>query len=317
MADTARSEYDESPSAAGGTTPDPPTPAETEATQTAMADSEMAQTEAPGASDEADADGSGAAAADPAEAAASTSPIVFVLGSPRSGTSITYYAMREVFGLTGRGEGHVMPVFQRILHEHYRHAVRFHANGQGTLAQSLDVAAFRAHVALYIRAFYEKHYGPDGWVDKTPGAEAILGGPLIRTAFPDARIIVTRRTGIEVIQSYRRKFDAGFEDSCRAWSQCMTSIMRLREMRVPILEVDQYDFTNHPAEVGEAIATHLGQPARATALGEFLGERRAEQSSHHDWTRRLTLADVDWSDAERAAFLQICGDTMDQFDYPM
>lgn len=244
-------------------------------------------------------------------------PIVFILGSPRSGTSITYYAMREVFGLVGRGEGHVMPVFQRIVHEHFRHATRFQGEGDGTLAKCLDVQGFRAFIAGYVRDFYTRHYGASGWVDKTPGAEALSGGPLIRTAFPSARLIVTRRTGIEVIQSYRRKFSAGFEDSCRAWALCMNALTRLREMGIPFLEVDQFDFTNGPAAVAEAMAAHLGQPERGAALGAFLAERRTDQISEHDWRRRLTLADVDWSAGERAFFEQSCGEAMRAFDYPM
>jgi hypothetical protein len=61
---------------------------------------------------------------------------VFVIGSPRSGTSITYYAMREVFDLPGRGESHVIPVFQRVIHTFFRYAQDF--AGSGVLAGELS-----------------------------------------------------------------------------------------------------------------------------------------------------------------------------------
>lgn len=242
--------------------------------------------------------------------------VVFILGSPRSGTSITYYAMREIFGLPGKGEGHVLPIFQRMLHEHWKYAQEF-AVRDGTLAQHLDHAAFRAQIIEYVRGFYASRYPGGGFVDKTPGAEAILGAPLIRAAFPTARILVTRRTGIEVVQSYRRKFAAGFADAARAWAACMTAMQRTREAKVETLELDQFDYTNAPREVAAEIAAHLGQPERAAPLATFLAERRTDQMSGHDWRQRLTLADIDWSVEERAVFEELCGPAMRAFGYPM
>lgn len=243
-------------------------------------------------------------------------PTVFVLGSPRSGTSITYYAMREVFGLPGKGEGHVLPVFQRVLHEHWKYAQDF-APRDGTLAQHLDHGGFRANIIEFVRAFYAARYPAGGFVDKTPGAEAILGAPLIRAAFPSARILLTRRTGIEVVQSYRRKFAAGFGDACRAWAACMTALQRTREAKVELLELDQFDYTNAPREAAAEIAAHLGSPDRAAALAGFLAERRTDQMSGHDWRRRLTLDEVDWSLDERRLFEDLCGPAMRAFGYPM
>lgn len=242
--------------------------------------------------------------------------IVFVLGSPRSGTSITYYAMREVFGLPGKGEGHVLPVYQRMLHEHRRYVAEFATRG-GTLAQALDHASLRVTLIEHLRAFFAAQY-PDGtFVDKTPGAEAILGAPLIRAAFPTARILLTRRTGIEVVQSYRRKFDAAFADACKAWAACMTALQRTREAKVEALELDQFDYTNAPDAVAAEIATHLGRPEAAGPLAMFLAARRTDQLSGHDWRRRLTLAETDWSAEDRAVFEQHCGPAMQAFGYPM
>lgn len=241
-------------------------------------------------------------------------PVVFILGSPRSGTSITYYAMREIFGLPGRGEGHVLPIFQRVLHEHWKYAQDF-AKRDGTLAQSLDHTTFRAGIIEYLRGFYAARYPGGGFVDKTPGAEAILGAPLIRATFPGARILLTRRTGIEVVQSYRRKFDAGFADACRSWAACMTALQRTREAKVEILELDQFDYTNAPREVAAEIAAFLGQPDRAAPFATFLAERRTDQISGHDWRQRLTLADVDWSGEERQVFEEMCGPAMRAFGY--
>jgi len=241
---------------------------------------------------------------------------VFVLGPPRSGTSITYYAMREVFGLPGWGESHVMPIFQRMFHQFFLYAKSF-KNLNGNLAGELVPPDFRRHMLVYVRDFYRKHYREGRWVDKTPGAEAILGLQMIQDAFPDARVVVTRRTGVEVVQSFRRKFASGFLDACHAWSNSMSAILTVREGGGTFVEIDQFELTNEPDRVSERIANYLGYTDRTQELARFFAERRTDQRSDHDWRQRLTLDGVNWSEEEKSDFVRVCGDLMKTFQYPV
>ena len=241
---------------------------------------------------------------------------VFILGPARSGTSITYHAMREVFGLPGDGEGHVIPIFQRVIHEYYRYSMDFRET-KGVLARRLDTASFRNHVYDFVRRTYYSIYPDRAWVDKTPGSEALVGVELILSAFPEAKIILTTRTGVEVVESFRRKFSRSFEDACRVWADCMRAAQMVRDREFPILEVDQYDLTNEPALAASRIARFLGRSEKEADLARFFSDRRVEKSSTHDWTRRQTLSNVDWSDDEKAIFTEICGDWMGRLGYPI
>jgi hypothetical protein len=241
---------------------------------------------------------------------------VFIVGSARSGTSITYFAMREVFGLVGRGESHVFPIFQRIVHMFFEYRQKFE-NVQGVLAGELNVRIFKDYLFVYIRDLYSKAYKSDSFVDKTPGAEAIRGCGLILGAFPDARIIMTRRNGIEVVKSFQSKFGTSFEDACRAWSQCALASAQIRDAHPDILEIDQYDLTNAPEETALKIAEHLDRPEKAKELAMFFATRRVEKLSDHDWRRRLTLADVDWPEEAKETFRRICGEQMHELGYAL
>ena len=79
---------------------------------------------------------------------------VFILGCARSGTPITYYAMREVFGLPGTGESHVMPIFQRVLRDFGTYQRHFSDTDPRVLAASLPPTEFRRHMIEYIRKFF-------------------------------------------------------------------------------------------------------------------------------------------------------------------
>ena len=240
---------------------------------------------------------------------------VFILGCARSGTSITYYAMREIFGLPGAGESHVMPIFQRILRDFSAYQRNFADTDHRVLAASLPPTDFRHHVIEYIRQFYADKYPEGSWVDKTPGAEALVGAPLIRETFPQARLICTKRNGVEVVQSFRAKFSSDFAAACQAWALSMSALLKARETNSNILEVDQFDMTNSPDQVAARVSNYLEMPKKRDALAAFLRDKRTDQLSSHDWRRRLTVADTDWSQDERALFANTSGELMQTFGY--
>jgi Sulfotransferase family len=238
---------------------------------------------------------------------------VFILGPPGVGTSLTYLAMREVFGLPGAGEGHVVTIFDQMLRLHEAHVAKF--ADLPVLASRLQLEPFQHLLHDYARHFYADAYPDGSFVDKSPGAPA--AAQLILTLFPDARILLTRRTGIEFVSSHR----ARFEQACRLWTRAMADTVALRELppelRQAVLELDQIDLTDDPEHAATRIAGHLGRPEQAAELARFFVDRPASQKSGHDSVKRLTLADSGWSDADRATFVRECGPMMDALGYPM
>ena len=246
----------------------------------------------------------------------STKLKVFILGSPRSGTSITYHAMRTVFGLPGMGESHVIPVFQRMIHLFYNYALEFQ-DVEGVLARNLDTQSFKLAIADYVQAFYSQRYTGGSWVDKTPGAEAILGAELVAQVFPAAKFLLLRRNGVEIVQSALKKFEVSFPEACRGWANCMETAELLRSRPVDILELDQFELSNAPETAAKKITAYLGRPEKEAELTAFFNEQRVDKTSDHDWRRRMTLDDVDWTAEQKALFEDLCGDWMRQAGYPL
>lgn len=241
---------------------------------------------------------------------------VFILGPARSGTSVLFLALHEVFGLNGEGESHVIPAFQRAVHSFamYREGL----NGAApVLAHALDIRAFRRHVIDYIRHFYDEVFAGGGFVDKTPGAEAIAGAALIREAFPEALIIITRRNGIEKVQSHVRKFHSDFEQACLAWTACMQAIEEVRPVVPDLLEIEHRDLVTAPEQVANRLAFRLRRPDRAGALADFLRNNRIDSLSQQGWGQPLTLGSVDWDEAGKQIFRRICGPAMQRFGYTL
>ena len=241
---------------------------------------------------------------------------VFILGSERSGTSITYYAMRHVFALPGPGESHVFPIFVRMIHQYQLYADDFRQAGRRELAARLDTRSLRTAFSEFLRDFYSRQYPNGEWVDKTPGAGAISGATMIYDTFPDAKIILTKRTGVEVVQSFRAKFSTNFDVACKIWLNCTLAAERAIADHPEILVIDQYQIANQTVRTAEEIAERLGRPEKAKALADFFATNHTDQMSTHAWDHRLTAEEAGWNQQEKEIFEATCGETMRRLGYP-
>lgn len=227
---------------------------------------------------------------------------VFILGPARSGTSILFLALQSVFEMSGLGEGHVFPIFQRMHFAYYEYVRQF-LGQEGVLASRLDVTDLKTRMIATIRRFYFDQFAGSPFIDKTPGVEALTSANLIKLAFPGAKIIVTNRNGVEVVESYRRKFKADFRDACLEWARCAKEIARLKISMPEALILDQNVMRATPEIVAEKIAGHLGRPERAVALAEFMRSQRVDVLSQNtDWATPLTLDTIGWTEEEKAVY---------------
>jgi hypothetical protein len=240
---------------------------------------------------------------------------VFIVGAPRSGTSILVFALKDVFGLPGYGESHVMPAFQRMIHHLRAYTNGFAGIPDPIMLKKLNRPELERYLFDYIRGFYGKSFPEGSWIDKTPTGEAVFGLPLIEAVFPTARLIATKRNGIEVVVSHLKKFNSSFDEACHSWLNAMKGLVHARDGCKNLLEVDQFELSNNTREISQKIAAHLGAEARADRLADYLGSHQVERSSTHDSKNRLRLADTSWSVAEREKFRALCGEMMASFGY--
>jgi hypothetical protein len=240
---------------------------------------------------------------------------VFIVGAPRSGTSILLVAIKEIFSLPGRGESHVTPLFERLFSQLELSFDRINKIKPNVLAKELSQLELENHLFEFMKKFYLEQYPQRRWVDKTPGISAILCLPTIERIFPDARLVATRRNGIEVVSSHIKKFRSPFEDACTLWSGSMKALLKARSSCKNLLEVDQYDFQNNTEAVSVRIASHLDSPEHARTFSAYLLAKRVQSSSDHDPTVRLHISDMNWTSEQATQFRRHCGEMMEAFGY--
>jgi hypothetical protein len=243
-------------------------------------------------------------------------PQVFIVGAPRSGTSLLLHAVKDVFGLPGSGESHVIPLFQRLIHWERTYVDQLSKGPEGLLIRQFPARELEEVICDFARKFYATQYPKGGWVDKTPTGEAVHGIALIKRIFPQCRVIATKRNGIEVVMSHAKKFGVGIEESCQSWVAAMQGLSRYGS-DPNVLIVDQFDFVMNSEEVAGDICAHLGFPEKKDELALYLKEKRVQSFTERDWTKRLTLDETGWTKKEQDVFADKCGDLMVKLGYSL
>lgn len=209
--------------------------------------------------------------------------VVFIIGAPRSGTTMLEHILSSHSMIHGGPEPHIVTplahlgVWAKVDKAPYDHIVA--AMGQRAFVNALPDKekdywdACRAYCdTLYGRCL--SNTGKEICLDKTPEYATIL--PFLFKIYPDARYIVLTRHPIAIYSSFANSFfDGDYQKTnehdpllrryvpALAWS--------IRQKNVPILHVRYEDLVQTPASWTEKICEFMGIPFEAASV-EY-GER--------------------------------------------
>jgi len=244
-----------------------------------------------------------------------TGPL-FILGSPRSGTTAISTALSEVTGFAMKGEGHVWPLLL-----HLEQMATRYSDGVMDLAGAaadLELASFIEKMAAELPAIFAKHYEPwaDRWIDKTPGAGMLEAVPRLSKLYPGGKFILMKRHPIEAVRSMQRRFpDRTFQAHCANWASTYETWLRVKNgPKLPVLEIEQADLILNPREAASTLSHFLvGDESLVDDLLMASGQRGIEQTAHPSIIPSIDT--VDWTNTEKEDFIALCEDTATGMGY--
>lgn len=247
---------------------------------------------------------------------------VFVVGSPRSGTSAISNALQDALGSKGFSEGHLLPLLDELAQ-----TSKAYFSHPGIAAACANPFMMLSKIgeqtveALLLDAFhglYRQHLGGDFFIEKTPGPNMIKALPTTLKIWPDARIVFCKRRAIENIESRRRKWpDRPFATHCRGWALNMEAWLSVKPSLDPgkFVEIDQHDIvTDLPLVVGQCAALLGLGSGFEEAMRAHLTQCHHEKTTEGDYVF-LRLDSVDWTEEEKSQFTAICGASMAAYGY--
>lgn len=242
---------------------------------------------------------------------------VFVIGSPRSGTSVLAWSLAQhpdfwtspetdfLYWLFGRG---------RLTEALGRSVDR--ADGGWLQRLGLARGDLVAALGLGVNGLISSKSGGRRWVDQSPTYTLIA--PELAELFPDARFLHILRDGRGVVHSMVNSgFDVGwasdFALACRTWADFATIAARFqREHPERCLTVHYGDLVADPTGVFAEVLEFVHAPLHAGPAA-FFASNRINSSFQADGPPAADQPDPweSWSDAQRSTFRREAGETMD------
>ncbi len=245
---------------------------------------------------------------------------VFIVGSPRSGTSMLAHVLLTV-GYSGFREGNLLGLLNTLNRAIDQHFVWFGTDNPDVLMSRVDADAMKREVGDIFRRALENEHPIPPWFDKSGNPDVIQIIPVLLDLWPDARFIFAKRRGIENITSRLTKFPGhSFEYHLRDWARNMRVWREIRAAfpDLACIEVDQQDMLTNAHDVAARIGGLIGlSPSQQAEVAEILRRERPQQTSVGSTERVLSIEDTGWSPADVARFLEHCKTEMDAFGYTM
>lgn len=245
---------------------------------------------------------------------------VFVVGSPRSGTSALVDVLHRI-GYHGFHEGNFLTLLHMINFFVDRHFGWYPGDDPDALLAHIDKQDVKRRLYETLRTMMNDLNPEDPWFDKTGNQEMIFAIPIIRELWPSSVFVFAKRRGIENVNSRTKKFPhETFEYHCRDWAKNMTAWRTVRQQLPPecFIEVEQRDMIQQPWPTARNLCTFLQADEGAVpAACKVMTTHRPQETAEGTASKTLTLSGSGWTAEQKTTFLTHCESEMKEFGYTM
>jgi hypothetical protein len=245
---------------------------------------------------------------------------VFIVGSPRSGTSALVDVMRNS-GYNGFLEGNFLSLLHGVNQLIEQHYVWYPTDNKRVLLANVDKDELKRKLFQTFRTVVDALNPQEPWFDKTGNPEMTLAIPIVRELWHGAVFVFAKRRGIENVISRMTKFPGhSFEYHCANWAKNMCCWRAIREQipRECFIEVEQRSMVHNSAAAARELGTFLGMSERLLPrVAEVMDTHRPQETMKGTASRTLSLAASGWSKEQIETFLKHCETEMNAYGYTL
>lgn len=239
---------------------------------------------------------------------------IFIIGSPRSGTSILHWALTQHTKLWGSEESDFMIKLIPNLFESYRYGAR---RGQRNWLnkQAVTQKEFLDTFAQAIDGLYKSRSGGLRWIEKTPSYALV--SDQIMEMFPNCKILHIVRDGRQAVCSMQEKFGWRFLYSVRTWKSNVSAAFDAGSRHTDsVLLIKYEDLILNPAATFERIFDFVGEASQSDVV-DFIREpiNSSPLCESSDPGDRLAARWRKWNPVKRLVFRAFAGDLMADLGY--
>jgi hypothetical protein len=257
---------------------------------------------------------------------------VFIIGSPRSGTTILAWSLADHSALWTSGESYILfdffgdgranRVYDKALNQ---------SDGSWLKAQKVSRQEFLTSLGMGINALFSSRSGGRRWIDHTPHYALMAG--VLADMFPGARFLHILRDGRRVVNSMVHFQQPGetrkgrdtpwatdFRVACKTWRSYVTAAEDFAQRSEGrCLTCRNEDLVANPEEGFQRILEFLQVPYEEGPAAYFESNRINSSfrpnSRDRSWVKSLSDPWSEWTPDQQAIFLEEAGATLVRCGY--
>lgn len=239
---------------------------------------------------------------------------IFIVGAPRSGTSMLHWALVQHENLWGSAESDFLRPLVKGIGSAYESGTNL-GDYHWLIKENVSKAEFMLFIGQGIESLYCSRSGGLRWVDQTP--QYVLDFSSLNAMFPHARFIHIVRDGRQVICSMQEKFGWSFVKAMNTWKQMVEAGHQIScEKRINFLQIKYESIVRDPESSFREIFEYIEEkfePASVNFLKRPINSapgREVEASME-----KLKPRWKNWSFFKRTIFQAYCGKIMKDLGY--
>jgi Sulfotransferase family len=241
---------------------------------------------------------------------------IFVLGPPRSGTSMMQWALRQSPMLWGGQESDFLIPLMSSLRDVYRFGSK-REKLHWLSGQEVSFDEFARHIGVGINALYTDRSGGKRWVEQTPQYTLHLDD--MHRLFPSAQFLFMVRDGREVVHSLRNFVNpVAHEDASRIWVDFIRAGVEFSNGSNgrQLMFVSYHDAVHDTVAELTRVYDFIGEPFTRASV-EFITSKAPINSSFDagDNAAGKTAGWGSWDLSERQTFDDIAGRTLEALGF--
>jgi hypothetical protein len=231
---------------------------------------------------------------------------VFVVGSPRAGTTAVGNALRVALGAKNYGEHHFLFLANKLENTVNDYFASYHTrNDSGTFLNDVSPALVFAKISQQIKDLYCSWQPGEYFVDKTPGRNMLESITTIQKIWPEAIYIFCKRRAYENVKSRLIKFPhLSTEQHAKQWVEVMALWRGIKKFlsEESYVEIDQSELQRESNDFLSFIDVYFDEDVRNKIIW-FLNNNSPQKSDYSEIS------------VDKEKILKICREEMELWGY--
>lgn len=243
---------------------------------------------------------------------------VFIVGCPRSGTSVIAWSLARHSKLWVSAESDFLAELIAQVKKIYSTGTRRGAQ-HWLVKEDISLEAFMMFAGLGINALYTKQSNSRRWIEQTPLYTMYIHE--IGIMFPEVKFIHIIRDGRDVVNSmlksgFPQKWSKDFTFACKTWLKYVNNALNYQKaFPHRICEIKLETLSDAPRQELTKVLAFIKLGFETGMAGLFNSKQRINSSFANDEERKERGWRNIWTEGQKDEFKKICGQLLINLGY--